>query len=479
MAASEGTGPVQAADTGAELARLQAENAALRSRLQRRTTIRGWLSHALVLLSSLLVVASTVAVWSYRTALDTDRFMAAVEPALGDPAFYSAVSDVVSEHTLEALDLESRVTNRLNQLDEYISEALVDAIDVDPQVRQLLSRFDRPSLGALAQPITSVFEDRVVQVVDRLIASDEFRARFPDLVRQAHEASVALIRNDLAQLPNVYVADGEVRLNLIPIIVDALRQVVVEIRDFLPDIELPDVVANAAAEGREQLADALQTRLPEDVGQVTVMAEDSLSEVQQTVRRLDQFVWVIVLLTGLMIVAAVAVSPTRRRTVVQLGVGVALGLLLGGIAVRRLRTAILAEIETPDGEVAASALLTQTITSLRMIALLVGAAALIAAIAAYLVGKPVWVVRLTERGSRLVAGAPGGSELDRWVARHYDLLRVAAVVVAVAIVFVTGIDIVPVLIIAALLAVFLWAASESKRRASTPVESPPVEAGLP
>jgi hypothetical protein len=402
--------------------------------------------------------------------------MATVEPALDDPAFYSALSDVVAEQTLEALDLETRVTNRLDQLDEYLSKALVDAIDVDSEVKQLLSRFDRPSVAALAPPITSALEDGVTNVVDRLITSDEFKARFPDLVRQVHAASVALIRNDSAQLPNVYVADGEVRLNLIPIIVDALRHVVDDLRGFLPDIELPDVVSSAVAEGRDQLADALQARLPADIGQLTIMSETSLSEVQQTVQRIDRLVWAIVALSGVMIVATIAVSPARRRTIVQLGIGIAVGLFLGAIAIRRLRATILEEISSPDGERAAAALLTETITSLRTVALLVGVVALLTAFAAYLAGKPAWVGRFAGRAARLAARTQGASELDRWVARHYDLLRAAVLVVAVAIVFVTGIELVPVLIIAALLGLFLWAASESKRRASSAVE-PAVEAG--
>jgi hypothetical protein len=472
MAESEGIAHGQAAVTNEQLAHLQAENAELRSRLRRRTNVRRWLSNVLVVLSAVLVVASTVAVWSYRTALNTDRFMDAVEPVLDDPSFYAAIGDVVSEHALDALDLETRVTNRLTQLDDYLSQELVDALDVPPRVQQLLSRVDRPSVAALAPPITDALEERVDRVVDRLVTSDEFVSRFPDLVRQVHQAAVALIRNDLAQLPNVYIASGEVRLNLIPIIVDALRQVIDEIRDFLPDVNLPDVVSNALAAGRQQLSDALQADLPEDFGQVTLVSEDRLSEVQQTVRRLDQFVWVIVVLTVAMIAATIAASPAKRRTIVQLGAAVTIGLLLGAVAVRRLQRAITEEIESPDGERAVGELLTQTISSLRSLALIVGAVALIGVVVAYLAGSPAWVRRLTERGSRLAKRAPGGSELDKWTAGHYDLVRVAAVVVAVAIVFVTGIELVPLIIVGALLALFLWAASESKRRTSSPEPAP-------
>lgn len=457
--------PTSETDAEQELARLHAENERLRNRLRLRRDIRRWLSYVLVVLSALLVVASTVAVWTYQTAFNTDRFMATVEPALEDPAFYDALSNRVSEEALVALDLEARVTNRLNQLDAYISEALVDAVEVDPQVRELLSRFERPTLAALAPPIASALEERVVQLTDRLITSEAFTSRLPDLVRQAHEASVALVRGDLAELPNVYIAEGDVRLNLIPIIRDVLRQVIDELREFLPDVQLPDVISDRVAEGREQLGDALQAQLPPEFGQITLMSEDSLGEVQQTVHRLDQFMWLLLLVTVAMIAATIAVSPNRRRTLVQLGVGVVIGFILGAVVIRRLQADVLAEAATPDGERAAGALLAATMSSLRNVVLLVGAVAVVCAVVAYLAGRPTWVGRLAERTSQLVADTPKGSELDRWVAKHYETLRIAAIVVAVGLIFLIGLNIVALLIVGGLLALFLWGISASNRRA--------------
>ena len=471
MANNEGFAQ-ESAEVNGTLARLQAENAALRSRLRRRTNIRQWLSGVLVILSALLVVASTVAVWTYRTAFDTDRFMATVEPALDDPAFYSALGNTVSEQTLDAVDLETRVTNRLTQLDEYLSQVLVDAIEIDPQARELISRFDRPSLTALAPPITSALEERIDQAIHRFISSEEFRSRFPNLVRQVHEASVALIRNDLAELPNVYLAEGEVRLNLIPIIRDALSRVIDEIREFLPDVDLPEVISDRLQEGRQQLGDALQAELPEDFGQVTLMSQDALGDVQETVHRLDRFVWLLLLVTVAMIAITIAVSPTRRRTVVQLGVATVIGFFLGAVIIRRLQAAILAEVRTPDGERAARALLTETMTSLRTVVLLVGAVALVSAIVAYLAGRPAWLGRLSERTSQLVASSPGGSELDRWVAARYDTLRIGGIVVAVVIIFITGFEIIPVIIVGGLLALFLWAIWASNNRATRAAPTP-------
>jgi hypothetical protein len=472
MANSDGSGTARttgtshdSADSTADVVRLQAEVATLRSRLDRRRDIRRWLSYALVVISSLLVLASTVAVWTYQTAFNTDRFMTTVEPVLEDPAFYTAVGNVVSDQALEALDLETRVTTRLNQLDEFISGALVDAVDIDPQVQDLLARFDRPTLAALAPPITSALEDRVVQLANRLVTSEAFTTRFPALVEQAHEASVALVRGDMAELPNVYVAEGEVRLNLIPIIRDVLSQVVDELREFLPDVQLPDLISDRVAEGRQQLGDALQAQLPPEFGQVTLMSQDALTGVQQTVHRLDQFVWVLLLVTVASIVATIAVSPARRRTIVQLGFAIVIGFVLGAVVIRRLQAAVLQEVATPDGERVVTVLLTEAMGSLRTIALLVGALAVVSAAVAYLAGRPAWVGRVTERSRRLVAASSAGSELERWVSSHFETLRIAGIVVAVAIVFVTGIDILPLLVVGALLALFLWAISTLKRRA--------------
>lgn len=461
-------------DAADDLARLQAENAALRSRLDRRRMARQWLAHAMVVLSALLVVASTVAVWTYRTAFDTDRFMATVEPALNDPSFYAALGDQVSEQTLAALDLETRVANRLAQLDEFVSEALVDALDVDPERQELLARFDRPTLASLAPPIANALEDRVEQIVDTLISSDGFRTRFPELVREAHEAGVALVRNDLAELPNVYVADGAVRLNLIPIIRDAIRQVIDEIGEFLPDVNLPDAISGRASEARQQLGDALQAQLPADFGQVTLMSSEALGETQQAVRRLDQLVWLLLLVTAASVAATIAVSPRRRRTVVQLGVAIIVGFILGAVVIRRLQAAILAEVQTPDGERAARVLLGETMGSLRTLVLIVAAVALVGAAIAYFAGKPAWLGRFSARASQLTAQAPGGSQLDRWVAAHFDVVRIAGIAVAVAIVFITGIDIVPVLVVGALLALFLWAITAAKNRAvpADPLDGP-------
>jgi hypothetical protein len=412
-------------------------------------------------LTALSATLATIAVWTHQTVFDTDRFMEVVGPALEDPAFYRATSAYVSDQVLEALDLDTRVTESLTQLDTYLSEALVEALDLDTRGQAILERFDRPSLTSLAPPITEALESRVTQVVDRFITSDEFRSRLPGLVRRSHEVGVALVRDDLASLPNVYVEDGSVRLNLIPIIADALRRVQAEIREFLPDITLPDAVSDLADEGRRQVADAVRAELPEDFGQLTVMSEQQLEAAQEAAARADRLVWAIVLFALILVVITIAVAPNRRRTAIQLGLGVAAGLVLGWVAIRRLEQAILAEILDPDGERVAGAILTEVLSDLGRVVVLVVVVALLAAVVAYLAGRPAWL----DRAVSATTPEAGASAVDRWVAARHDPLRIAGIAVAVAAVFIVGFGLVVVIVTGGLLALYLWGISAARRRA--------------
>ena len=449
----------------AELSRLRSENEALRSRIATRTRWRRWLTVVLVFLTALSVVATTIAVWAHETVFDTGQFMEVVQPALDDPALYAAVSERVSDEIIVALDLEARIAATLTGVDEYLSQTLIEALDVGDRGQAVLDRVDRPSLAVLATPIAAALETRITEIVDVFITSPEFEARFTNLVEQAHMAGVALLRNDLAELPNVYIENGEVRLNLVPTITEALRVVASEIRDFLPDVTLPDVIANGVDEGKQQLAEAVNAQLPEDFGQITLLSEQKLVEAQDAAHRLDQFVWLLVLLSIVLVVVTVAVSPTRRRTVIQLALGIAAGLVIGVAAIRRLESAIVEQISNPNGRAAGESLLGEVVASLRTVAVILVVVALIVAIAAYLLGRPAWITNLSNRLKSGSTSEQGRSGLDRWIAPRHDAMRIVGIAVAVIVLFITGIGLVSVVVVAGLLALYLWGISTATRRA--------------
>jgi hypothetical protein len=371
--------------------------------LRRRARVRALASGLLVLLTVISMVTATVAVWARQTVMDTDRFMAAVGPALDDPAFYDGLGDVITEQALTALALDDRVSATLTQVDTYLADALIEALDPDQRTLTRLSRIERPSLAALAPPITSALEAEIASIVDGFITSDEFTDRFPDLVRELHRGGTALIRDDLAELPNVYIDGGDVRLDLVPVIAQALQRVTMELGDLLPDITIPQVLDDRRDARREQLAVSLGRQLPEDFGQLTIMSGTALSEVQQAATRVDRLVGVLALVAVALVAVTLATSANRRRTVAYLAVGLLAGLALTLAAVRRLQAAIVAEIASPDGGRAAQALLGELFSSLRTLTALTFAAAIGIASIAYLAGRPS---RLAAIGASEVT-APG------------------------------------------------------------------------
>lgn len=409
------------------------------------------LTAVLVVLSSVAVVVAATAVWVQQVVFDTDRFMATIEPTLRDPGLATLLGTRASDSALEALALEDRTSEALEELDRYLSEALLHALDPGDPARAALERLDRPTLAALAPAIAASLEERVDGAVRGLFGSEELGARLPDLVRRTHQVALSLATDELAELPNVDIEDGEVRLNLIPFIAEALRRVDGPLRDVLPEFRLPDVVSDRVDEGREQLAAAVRNRLPDDFGQVTVMSSDTLAEVQAAVVTMNRLVWLAVLAAVLLPVAAFVLSPDRRRTAVHLGVGVVAAVVVAEVVVRRLERAVVEQVVDPAGAGLTAGLTNQVLSGLRTTEVVLAVAGVLVAGYAYVFGRP--------------AG---------WVSGHEGPLRVAGISVALLALFVIGLQPLGVLVIAVALAAHLWLVSTGSRRVTQSADELPV-----
>jgi hypothetical protein len=424
----------------------------------------------LVIVTSLSIVLASLGVWAHNVLLNTDKFMETVEPALQDPALYSAVSDYVSTQTLEALDLETRISTALAQLDDFLFGAFIDALGIEERGQALLDSFDRPSLEDLAPTVASGLEDRITTRINNVVTSPELRSRLPELVRAGHTAVIALLRDDFAEIPNVSVVEGEVRLNVVPIIGEVIRQVLPDLSGLGSEITLPDRFSDQAAEARQQLEEAIGAKLPDDFGQVTVMSEDQLTELQDGVILLDRMMWALVAFALILLVVTLVTSKTRRRTTIQLAVGVVVGLLLGVALLRWVQTQITSAIVDPSNEKAAGEIIHNVFSGLRQGAVWVAVAAVVLGIAAYLSGRPAWAVRTKDGWDHLTDQGPGGSIADQWVSARYDLVRGVGIAVAVVAIWLLGLSVWTVLIVGAVLAIFLWAVSTMRTRAAAPAE---------
>lgn len=427
---------------------------------------RKWIAALLVLASSISLLASVVAVWAHQTVFDTDNFMETIQPVLDDPQLNEAIGDFVTDEVTEALHLEQRLQEPLANLDAFLSTALLTMFDVNQRGQDLLARIDRPTLAALAGPIATRFEERIAGTVDRVMTSPAMAELVPQLVRRAHEASIALIRGDMEELPNVTIDQGEVRLDLLPVVARVLEPVREDLRELLPDLELPTAVSTRADEAIEQFREALGERVPDDFGQITVMSEDRLAAIQETAVRIDRAMWALIGVTLILVILALVVSPDRRRTTIQLGLGVAIAFVVGIIVLRRLETAVVDQIGSPAGARTAAGIVGNLLVGLRDLIVAVIVIAGFVAVGFYLSGRPKWATTAGTRLVGLMPGDPGGSGLDTWVNAHYDLIRLVLIAISVGVLFLTGIGVVSVLIVVGALAVSFWWLANRRGRVS-------------
>jgi hypothetical protein len=436
-----------------------------------RHRVRQTIAAILAVLTVISVIATTVAVWQTRTALETDRFMALVQPVLESPEVTQAISIRLTDETLEALALEDRLEVALTEVGQTLGDQLAEALGATDAQRARLQQLPIPQLQDLAAPIASGLEGRIATRIDQFVTSPEFQRLLVEGTELAHTKAVALLRADYASLPNVEVEAGEVRLNLVPVVASVLEDLVDQGLAAIGIEEIPFIDPFADPEvSIDRLASALGTELPPDFGQVTVMSEDELVELQTLAQRADQLVWVLLILSILLLAATVAVAPRRRRILVQLGLGTAAGTVITMLLLRSTEDDIAATAVTAPGRQALAMLAEATFDSLRSVMVVVLVGSVLLALVAYLAGRPTWLRRSVAWGRRVATPQPGGSELQRFVVHYHDGLRIGVIALAVLLLLYVGLDIWSLLLIAVGALLVLWGLSAI--RSSAPTDHP-------
>jgi hypothetical protein len=460
------TGPGSGRTSEASPEELERELVALRHRLAEmeqqptaapRHRVRQTFTVILAVLTVIAIVLTTVAVWTSRTAFDTDRFMALTEPVLESPEVADAISVRLTDEVLEALDLEDRLEARLSGFGAVLGDELAQALELTPAQQARLQGLPLPQLTDLAAPIASGLEARIATRIDQFATSDRFQQLLVDGTEVTHTKAVALLREDYAQLPNLEVEAGEVRLNLVSAVATVLEDLVDQGLAAVGIDEIPFIDPFADPQASiDRLSAALGTELPPDFGQVTVLSEVELTELQDAAAAADQLIWGLVVLSLALLVLTIAVAPRRRRAVIQVGLGVAAGAVVTMALLRTTQGEIADVALTPQGRAAVELLADATLDSLRgtMIAVLV--VALVAAAVAYLAGRPRWLTRVVASGRAFTEAKPGGSGLQRYVVANHDTLRIGVIAIAVALLFLLGLDLWSVLVLSGSTLLALW-----------------------
>lgn len=428
---------------------------------QRRTTrhrLRRIAAAVLVAVAGFLAAVSVVGLWSARTALNTERWVATVERLPEHPEFTAAVAT-------------------------YLSTEVFDAVDVQRRVAEVLP--DRASV--LAGPLSDAVRDYLRDTVERFLATDRFRELWEGVNRFAHPRIVAILEG---RSETVSVEGSTVTLNLLPIVNDLLLAVeralptMFDRRLDLPTLSSGEIPPNLHA----RIEAALGVSLPSDFGQITVYDRSRLGQLQEAVVLFKRSVALTVAAAALALALALWISPNRRRTILQLGLWLAIATVVLSRLLRAVRDDLLGRV--PDGvyREGLAVALDEIFTTLRergdQLLWLGGAIAVLA----YLVGPgrlPValrrWVVRWTTAAVAATRSGVTSGRLRAFAARHLDALLVGGVVGAAIIALVlsswASLLAVAVLLVAYAVLVTLLARREEFSEPSSPSDPRQVRSG--
>jgi len=404
-------GPELTGEERAELERLRAEVATLRSRLRQPAADRGdrvaaasrtgrqrWrtiVATLLIVLACLLAPLSVVAVWARNQVTNTDRYVATVAPLAEDPAIQNAIADQITAQVFTYIDVRG------------LTNEVVDAL----ATRGLPPRL-ADQLQALTVPIASGVKGFTRTQVGKVVQSQAFADAWVQANRVAHDELVKALTGEGGGA--ITVEDNRVSVNLAPFIQTVKQQL--------------------TAAGF-----TLAARIPEVNASFTLFQSDSITRARSAFNLLNTLgVWLPVIVL-ILIVLGVYVAGDHRRALVGAGLGVALGMLVLALGLAIFRSIYLNGVPADVLPHDAAAVLYDTIVrflraGLRTVLVL----GLVVAAAAFLTGQSVTAVRTRESLARAIGWLQGGAEqaglrtgpVGGWVHRHKRALRIGAVVAA-------------------------------------------------
>ncbi|HEY7430524.1 MAG TPA: hypothetical protein VH641_07310 [Streptosporangiaceae bacterium] len=385
----------------AELERLRAENAELRSQPAtapaRRRRI-GWrlpVASLLIVLGCILAPLSVMAIWTANQVSDTNRYVANISPLIEDPAVQRALTDEITTSIMAKLNIPARTTQAATLLEQ---RGL-------PRVGQLLTTFSGPLTGA----ITGFVHTQV----GKIVSSDQFARLWTQLNRRAHAQLVAALSGRGGALS---VANGQVQLDLTPFI-DTVKSDLSK-RGF-----------------------TLVNQLPAIHPTLSLFSAKYLVKAQNGYRLLNAVKIVLPIVTLLLLALGVYVARNHRRALIAAGLGFAASMLVlaAGLAIFRALyiSHLPARVPADAGAVLFDTLVRFIKQGLRVL-LVVG---LVVAAAAFFTGPSVTAVNsrrgivkgfdwLRRSGEHFgVSTGPVG----KWTYAHRKALRICAVSLAVLI----------------------------------------------
>ena len=334
----------------------------------------------LAVLSCVSILASTVGVWAHRTLLNTNSWVNAVAPLASNPAITGAVSKELTTELLQLINAQ-----------QLAEQALPDQ-----------AKF-------LAAPLTEGVGQFVQRTVDELLKTPQFQQFWVAANRRVHPIVVKVLRGDTKV---VLTTDGNVQLNLLPLIANALTFVQGKAPGLLGGATtIPDISFDTSVDqARSQLSKALGRSLPENFGVITVFQSDKLKAAQDAVSLFDKLIVGLLVVTALLVIATIALAIDRRRIIIGLSLGTVFALAIATVVIGAIKSQVLDLISDPESRLAAKDTVAALVSRLHLLTDALIAIGLAIALIAFLTG-----------GSRLAVGIrDGAARLARYLAGKVD-----------------------------------------------------------
>ena len=421
----------------------------------RRRRIRRSVVGLLVALSCLLVLLSTTEVWAHRTLLNTPTFVGTVAPVFNDPAVASAVATRATDELFTELNLQAR---------------LKDALP--------------PKASFAAVPVVNATKGFVAGQLATVMASPQFQAIWTEALTSMHQLLVAVLRGQ--HTAAVSTSGGYIVLNTVPLINQALGKVSGLASNLTgKPVTLPAITsADPPQQAVNKLSKALGVQLPSNFGQITLVKSSDLAAVQKGVKAFDRLTLVLPLITILLIALSLWLSVNRRRTLLQLAVGISLLMIVERRVVIHEQGALASAAHNPQ---VAQSVLGDLLHGYFVLTAWVLGVALVVLVIAVLSGPYRWAVAIRSRVTRTWRSITAASSGDRrgqlvtWMASHAAGLQLAGAVAAGILLLIVPVWWLSFLIIGVLLAayeIYLQRIKPPPPEEAPPAPGPDNQAGL-
>lgn len=287
---------------------------------RRPSRLRAALIGLLVVLSCLAVVITGVTWWAHYTVMDTDGYMKIVGPIGKDPQAIQNLSEYLSSEIVKTTDLQTRIS---------------DALPAQVQV--------------LSGPITVYVEDFITKGTRKVLSTPKAYELWLQINRVGHEKIVALLRGETN---NVYVQGSDVKLNLLPLVSQALVWLDQRLPGGLSSRFNPPVISPGASpeQGIQEIANWSGKPLSSDFGQITLLQSDALGPAQTAIKWFDRLMWILPLVTAALMALTIWLARRRGRAAIALGIGAAIAIFVARVIILRASEYLTTQVKEGAGQ---------------------------------------------------------------------------------------------------------------------------------